>query len=253
MANLKRFPYYTYIMVGTAGGVRSCGGSLIARDVVLTAAHCLVPYYSNDNITAVDVWVNSTSIKYSEYEYYRASLNLVVHPLYEPSSYRNDIGLIFLDEPVKGVPLVKLNRNALVPKSVNPPSLKAIGLGATGYNESSWSYIYPKVLMQASIKPMSILACKKLYGPVMTGESTICAGGDGVKGACFGDSGGPLLLKKSSASKDIQVGIVSNGPTGDCVAVGEPNVFTRVSYYAEWVDAQRCLYSSKYKPKSCPA
>ena len=256
-ANPTRFPYYTQVKVYSTDNREGwfCGGTLIARDAVLTAAHCIETGDFYNNITAVDAWVNSTTTAYSEHEHYRAALKLVVHPLFKPYRNDNDIGLIFLDKPVKGVPLVKLNRNASVPVSSNTPSLEVIGLGATGLNESTWSNIFPKHLMRVSIKSMSMLACKKLFGSVIAGESKICAGGNGLKGVCVGDTGGPLIVRKSSASNDVQVGITSNGRygyRGECIALGEPDIYTRVSYYAKWIDAQRCLYSSKYKPSSCP-
>ena len=259
-ANRKRFPYYTYLKLETAyGQAWWCGGSLIARDVVLTAAHCLYPEFSNDTFAAVDVWVNSSSTKYSDYEHYRQGTRLVVHPGYK-GRITNDIGLIFLDELVKGVPRVKLNRDASIPVSKNPPALTAIGLGVSGINTtdnglfSETTYTRPKALMQVAIKPVSTLACKKVYGSATLGESAFCAGGDGVTGTCFGDSGGPLLLKSTSAKNDVQVGISIAVPSANCVEVDEPDIFTRVAYYADWIDAQICKYSmdKQLKPATCP-
>lgn len=256
-ANPKRYPYYT--MIKAYSEYRSegwfCGGSLIARDVVLTAADCITPYDSDDNITAVDVWVNSTTTDLSDYEYNREAVKLVVHPNYR--RYRNvhNIGLIFLDELINGVPLVKLNKNASVPVASTTPTLEVMGLGAIGMDENHWSNTFTKELMRASIKPISMLACKKLYGSVAAGASKICAGGDGVTGVCVGDTGGPMILKKGSASSDILVGVTTNGRfsyRGDCIPLGEPDVYTRVSYYAQWIIDQRCEYSDENKPNTCP-
>ena len=57
-------------------------------------------------------------------------------------------------------------------------------------------------------------------------------------------------MTKSSAAEDVQVGIVSLA-SGNCNQDG-PDVHTRVSYFAAWVDDQICKYS-KSKPSACPS
>jgi secreted trypsin-like serine protease len=253
VASAQRYPYYTYVKISTEYETSTCGGSLIAPDVVLTAAHCLSLTYDTPTI---DAFVNSTSKKYSDNEFYRKGIKMVVHPGYNQSPRDRDIGLIFLDSPVVGVPLVKLNRDAAVPISSNPPSATAIGLGEIGGSEVSDDF-FPtwfedaERLMNVQINPISTVSCIKVYGSARIGEATLCAGGDGEKATCYGDSGGPLLMKGSSAQNDVQIGITAWGPSG-CVADGYPDVFTRVSYFAQWIDGQVCKFS-KSKPASCTA
>ncbi|KAL7448475.1 hypothetical protein ACHAWC_000651 [Mediolabrus comicus] len=60
-------------------------------------------------------------------------------------------------------------------------------------------------------------------------------------GACNGDSGGPLFqVDKDGEIGDYptQVGIVSWGIP--CAIPGYPDVYTRVSYYAEWIKETVC-------------
>lgn len=250
VADATRYPYYTYVRIGSEFESTSCGGSLIAPDVVLTAAHCLSPFLYD--IPTVDVFVNSTSRKYSDTEFYRDGIKLLMHEDYKLSPRDHDIGLIFLDTPVLGVPLVKLNKNASVPITKdNYSAVTAIGLGVTGVVSSDFFpvYEYAKLLMNVQVNPISNAGCIKTYGSALIGDGNLCAGGDGLKGVCFGDSGGPLLVKGNTAQNDVQIGITSWGP--GCADEGYPDVFTRVSYFAQWVDDQVCKFS-KRKPATCP-
>ena len=247
IANSKRYPFYTLVNVfASYSDEWFCGGSLIAPEVVLTAAHCL------DSVVSAELWVNSTSFKYSEYEYFRKAIRFVVHPDYNERTSFNDIALIFLDAPVVGVPLVLMNRNASFPGNNTRNLLTAIGLGVTQVNTTNSNEdTYPDNLMEVSVKSTPVLACWKAYGTELIKEFSICASEEGVGGVCYGDFGGPLLIPSSSVSKNIQVGITSWGRASNCVAPNLPQVYTRVSYYAKWVDAQICKFSLN-KPSSCP-
>jgi hypothetical protein len=71
----------------------------------------------------------------------------------------------------------------------------------------------------------------------------LCAGYEnGGKNACFGDSGGPLMIATSAAPGWKQVGIVSWG-SFYCGEADYPNVYTRVSTYQPWIAG--CLVDSQ--------
>ena len=62
----------------------------------------------------------------------------------------------------------------------------------------------------------------------------ICTKNKGVESTCKGDSGGPLILPKSSTDDTaVVVGITSFGP-GGCSGLG-PTVFTEVKNYLNWI------------------
>lgn len=86
----------------------------------------------------------------------------------------------------------------------------------------------------------------------------ICAGYDTLTmGACYGDSGGPLMVQRSDASW-VRIGIVSWGPSG-CVAFELYDVFTRVSKFTDWIatcmnesDALTCRGGDAFEPDNGP-
>jgi len=64
-------------------------------------------------------------------------------------------------------------------------------------------------------------------------DKHLCAGGQEGKDSCKGDSGGPLIAQKSTLDPFLLVGVVSGG-TSRC-GIGAPGIFTRVTDYLDWI------------------
>ncbi len=91
----------------------------------------------------------------------------------------------------------------------------------------------PDILQVGDGKIVSNSLCQQENGnihPIVDGM--ICAGGDKEgRGACYGDSGGPLQCKINDVW--TQVGIVSWGKP--CAHAGHADIYTRVSHYIDWI------------------
>ena len=254
VADPTRYPYFcghvtTREVVGESATIR--GGTLIAPDVVLTDAGRITPDFDGNAVLSIKVWVNKTSVEKSGYEYERNARFWLPHPDADYDIVDNYIGLIFLDEPVIGVPLVKLNRKTSIPKTGQ--SFTAIGLGLT----NDVPEVFPENLMQVGgVDAVPWDVCTKAMEPgVFVEDLGFCAGGE-RRGPCWYDGGAPLLdlTDKRSAhpDKDVQVGIYVSGslPTDtlgsdneQCMLRGYPAYFARVSHYAKWIDSSVRMHS----------
>jgi len=235
-----RYPYFTSVRFYQANGAgyALCGGTLIAKDIILCAAHC---YDSADFSLAssfVRVGIEDTTVSTG---YYQAYMEKVIpHPSYNSATNKNDVLVIKLKTAITQVAPVALNTNSAVP-AVGAAEI-VFGFGTTSFGGST-----SKVLLEVGQNAVSYTTCNNYYGNIFDAGMT-CSYSAG-KDSCQGDSGGPLILGgSSSAATDIQVGIVSFGD--GCAKIGVPGVYTRVSYYTAWIQSQICLWSS-FKPATC--
>ncbi|XP_074102144.1 chymotrypsin-1-like [Cotesia typhae] len=141
---------------------------------------------------------------------------------YSPSTFINDIALIrtaseieFSDK-VQPIKLSESNFHAHGDPAV---------LTGWGYTiDALGAMLSPDKLQEINLKIYEQSECQKILRNVY--ESQICILTKEGEGACMGDSGGSLV------ADGVQIGIISN--VVPC-ARGYPDVYTRVSYYTEWI------------------
>lgn len=191
-----------------------CTGSLVASNVVLTAAHCVVSNRGDNDVVGGSVFVGSSSRSAVESA---TIVDAAVSPQMHFSGMgagNHDIAVVRLETELTETAVVRFNPKSL-PRGLKAKVLVA-GYGATSEeNADAGSERYVKVPIQ-SISSTAIVAF---------GEGT---------GPCYGDSGGPAFAKNSQGVT-LVIGVVSgNGGHGRC---GNTGYFSRTDVDSEFIQA----------------
>ncbi|KAK0181219.1 hypothetical protein PV327_003521 [Microctonus hyperodae] len=211
------------VSLQTLGSFHFCGGSVLNKNYVITAAHCVV----NQDVNTMKIVAATTDL--TDPKSTHEVEKIIIHEKYDSyDSWRNDIALIKVKTE-----FVANSVLSFVPLPTPSQEIPAESVAVV----SGWGRLWqggssPKVLQKTEIFIASQNYCEKKYNEqgYDIHSTHICAH-DPVEetGSCHGDSGGPLTVEGKL------VGLVSWAM--GCAMTDYPTVYTRVPEYLDWIKA----------------
>uniref|UniRef100_A0AAG5CX19 Peptidase S1 domain-containing protein n=1 Tax=Anopheles atroparvus TaxID=41427 RepID=A0AAG5CX19_ANOAO len=208
-------------------GLVYCGGSVVNRRWIVTAAACLTGKRLSDVqlfLGSADRLVGGRNVTADRF---------ILHPNFDQQSYANDIALIRVRES-----LAFGTNSQLQPIELATEFFET----ATDATVSGWGRFsisnnqLPTRLQFIRTDIIDSDECaaqfEEPYASRVSEQRTICTSNQPDQGVCLGDAGGPLVLD------GVLVGVQSwSIPCG----LGLPDVYERVSHHRPWILAHTLL------------
>ncbi|XP_036408528.1 serine protease 33 [Megalops cyprinoides] len=212
-----------------------CGGSIIAKDWVLSAAHC---FPNPSALSFYLLYMGRYQLNgVNQFEVSRSVRRVVVPSKYSSPDKGQDMALVQLASPVNWTDQIQ---------PICLPDMGTLFPGGTLCYVTGWGNIKegvslpgPGTLQEVEVPIIGQASCQSMFQVQSSSDTLqilsdmICAGfQNGGKDSCQGDSGGPLMCRMESGIW-VQAGVVSFGL--GCARPNLPGVYSKVSAFSDFI------------------
>lgn len=234
------FPWLVHIIHGNL----SCGGSIISKEFILTAGHCVSQHGDGSVFAGIhdspEDMIQSRKVL-KTFKHPNLTLILDQDTVARVPDGASDIAIFKLDMPLEWTEYV---RPICLPDAHEAELEMGTKLTVAGWGKTEEADDSGHVPKMTTVPVVDFIKCttesiennlkfKQLRSQLL------CAGENHENilesSICFGDSGGPASIRRTGNKNQWIVIGVNSAVTGNC-SVGY-NVFTKVTGFLDWIDS----------------